>query len=97
MHATIPTKGPLGDRKTQSEEKTKRTKREKLWRTPFSANQLTFHQVLLQVPFTIIGLSPCSITKVLTGADYFNKSYRTRGVGVTQRTGMQKGLPEGQQ
>ncbi|TNN51129.1 hypothetical protein EYF80_038650 [Liparis tanakae] len=36
------------------------------------------------------------ITKVLTGADYSNKSCGPRG-GVTQRTGMQKGLPEVQQ
>lgn len=72
------------------------TEKEKLRETPFSANKLTFHQVLLHVPFTLIGLSPCSITKVLTGADYSNKSCGCRG-GVTQRTGMQKGLPEDQQ
>lgn len=54
--------------------KEKWTKREKVAETPFSANKLTFHQVLLHVPFTFIGLSPCSITKVLTGADYSNTS-----------------------
>lgn len=59
-------------------------------------NKLTFLQVLLHIAFTFIGLSPCSITKVLTGADYYNKSCGPRG-GVTQRTGMQKGLPEVQQ
>lgn len=77
---------------TEKKEWTKRKNSE----TPFSANKLTFHQVLLHVPFTFIGLNPCSITKVLTGADYSNKSCGRRG-GVTKRTGMQKGLPEGQQ
>lgn len=62
----------------------------------FLSVQLTFHQVLLHVSFTFTGLSPCSITKVLTGADYSNKSWSHRG-GVTQRTGMQTGLPEVQQ
>lgn len=79
----------------QNIEQSKVDEKEKLGETPFSANKLTFHQVPLHIPFTFIGLSPCSITKVLTGADYSNKSCGPRG-GVTQRTGMQKGLPEGQ-
>lgn len=54
----------------------------------------TFHQALLRVSFTLPGLGSCSRTKVLTAADYSNKSRSFRG-GVTQRTGMQKGLPEG--
>lgn len=62
---------------------------------PFSANKLTFHQLLLHILFTFIGLDPRSITKVLTGSDYCNKScsHRRR---VTKRTGMLKGLLEGQ-
>lgn len=81
-------------RKSTAERK-KVDQQKKLYGTSFSANKLTFHQVLLHVPFTFIGLRPCSITKVLTGVDYPNKSCGPRA-GVNQRTGMQKGLPEGQ-
>lgn len=89
----IQTEG-YGEKAKHRENGKERTKR-KISETPFSANKLTFHQVLVHFPFTFIGLNPCSITKVLTGADYSNKSWGRRG-GVTQRTGMQKGLPEGQ-
>lgn len=64
-------------------------------RDSFRCKQTYFSSGAITRPIHIIGLRPCSITKVLTGADYPNKSCGPRG-GVTQRTGMQKGLPEGQ-